>query len=143
MKTWKPREISNFRKSLEKPHFVSWCCNTPPSKGFYRLFNLRIEKKTRSSVFSPSNTLTFEVQFISFGWNGFNCHMEQKWPNCLSNDADLVGWKRWNAFFSNFKLNNIKKAVKQAVLEHQGTKCDFYELFWKTENYRILRKNEL
>ena len=54
------RKIGHFQKDLEKPHSVTWCCNTAHLKGFYSYFNSKTEKSC-SSILNPSNPPMFAV----------------------------------------------------------------------------------
>ena len=87
--------------------------------------------------------ILFEVVF--WRTHGIDCAYE---PKRAQNDhistqswADWVGSKRWNAFFSVFKLNYGKKPFECTVLQLRGTKCGSYKQFWKLTIFELFWQN--
>ena len=61
----------------------------------------------RSSVFNQPNALTFEVQFISFGRNGYDCHISENDQVAFQTKQIKKVKNAAKAFFSNCKLKYI------------------------------------
>ena len=85
------------------------------------------------------------IFFAFWRSHGIDCAYE---PKRAQNDhistqswADLEGSKRWNAFFSFFKLNDGKKPGECIVLQLRGTKCGSYKQFWKLRIFEIFWQN--